>query len=200
VGWETTTAGTYSVTSISHSTKSPSRRSAVATDPPVAKMAKRTPKATKGNGSSHSVDADDSGDKYDEEENNVCLNNLGDYIVFQSKCFHQGYFNSESDMVYVTAQLFAQPSIAPVLCDLLTHSHTKELDFIQINLNDETVAALSNDILQNWNTTYSLERFGPCKNFDGPVDKDSNRQIPHTKFHEAPLLNKLVDTFTEMLQ
>jgi hypothetical protein len=32
------------------------------------------------------------------------------------------------------------------------------------------------------------------------VDKDSNRQIPHTKFHEAPLLNKLVDTFTEMLQ
>jgi hypothetical protein len=54
--------------------------------------------------------------------------------------------------------------------------------------------------LQNWNTTYSLERFGPCKNFDGPVDKDSNRQIPHTKFDEAPLLNQLVDTFTEMLQ
>ena len=79
-------------------------------------------------------------------------------------------------------------------------SHTKQLDFIQNNLNNETVTALSNDILQNWNTTYSLERFGPCKNFDGPVDKDSNRQIPHTKFHEAPLLNKLVDTFTEMLQ
>jgi hypothetical protein len=54
--------------------------------------------------------------------------------------------------------------------------------------------------LQNWNTTYSLERFGPCKNFDERVDKDSNRQIPHTKFREAPLLNKLVDTFTEMLQ
>ena len=54
--------------------------------------------------------------------------------------------------------------------------------------------------MQNWNTTYSLERFGPCKIFDGPVDKDSNHQIPHTKFHEAPLLNKLVDTFTEMLQ
>ena len=62
----------------------------------------------------------------------------------------------------------------------------------------QTVAALSNDMSQNWNTTYSLKRFGPCKNFDGPVDKDSNRQIPHTKFHEAPLLKKLVDTFTEM--
>jgi hypothetical protein len=136
----------------------------------------------------------------DHIKNNVRLNNLGDNIVFPSKCFHQGYFNSESDMIYVTAQLFARPSIAPVLCDQLTHSHTKDLDFIQNNLNDETVAVLSNDILQDWNTTYSLERFGPCKNFDGPVDKDSNRQIPHTKFHEAPLLNKLVDTFTEMLR
>jgi hypothetical protein len=102
-------------------------------------------------------------------------------------------------MVYVTAQLFARPTIS-IACDQLTRLHTKQLDFIQNNLNNETVAALSNDILQNWNTTYSLERFGPCKNFDGPVDKDSNRQIPHTKFDEAPLLNQLVDTFTEMLQ
>ncbi len=54
--------------------------------------------------------------------------------------------------------------------------------------------------MKDWNTTYSLEHVGPWKNFDGPVDKDSNRQIPHAKFHEAPLLNKLVDTFTEMLQ
>jgi hypothetical protein len=82
----------------------------------------------------------------------------------------------------------------------LTRLHTKELDFIQNTINNDTVAELSNDILQNWNTTYSLEHFGPCKNFDGPVDRDSNRQISHTKFHEAPLLNKLVDTFTEMLQ
>jgi hypothetical protein len=88
-----------------------------------------------------------------------------------------------------------------MLCDQLMRSHTKDLDFIQSNLNDETVTALSNDILQNWNTTYSIDRFEPCKNFDGPVDKDSNRHIPHTKFHQAPLLlNKLVDTFTEMLQ
>ena len=41
---------------LSHSTKSSSRRSAVATDPLAAKRAKRTPNATEGNGSSHSVD------------------------------------------------------------------------------------------------------------------------------------------------
>jgi len=102
-------------------------------------------------------------------------------------------------MVYATAQLFARPTNS-IASDQLMRLHTKQLDFIQNNLNNETVAALSNDILQNWNTTYSLEHFGPYKNFDGPVDKDSNHQIPNTRFHEDPLLNKLVDTFTDMLQ
>jgi hypothetical protein len=66
--WETP-AGTYSVSSISHSTKSPSRRSAVATHPPpAAKRAKRTPNATvEGKGSSL-YDADDGGDKYDNDD------------------------------------------------------------------------------------------------------------------------------------
>ena len=69
VGWETPLTGTYSVSSISQSTKSPSRRSAaaaVAAQPP-AKRAKRTPNATEGKGSSL-YDADDGGDKYDDED------------------------------------------------------------------------------------------------------------------------------------
>jgi len=37
VGWETPLTGTYSISSIFQSTKSPSRRSAAATDPPAAK-------------------------------------------------------------------------------------------------------------------------------------------------------------------
>ena len=133
----------------------------------------------------------------DQIKNTVPIYNLGDYDVFPSNCFHQGYFNSDSDTVYITAQLFARPTIS-IACDQLTRLHTKQLDFIQNNFNNGTVTALSNDIFQNWDTTYSHERFGPCKNFDGPVDKDSNRQIPHTKFREAPLLNYLVDAFTEM--
>ncbi len=66
--------GAYSVSSISHSTKSPSpgQRSvavAVATDPPTAKRAKMMPNATEGKGSSRSVDnADDGGDKYNDED------------------------------------------------------------------------------------------------------------------------------------
>jgi hypothetical protein len=49
-------------------------------------------------------------------------------------------------MVYVTAQLFARPTIS-IACDQLMHWHTKQLDFIQNNLNNEKVAVLSNDIL-----------------------------------------------------
>jgi hypothetical protein len=47
----------------------------------------------------------------DHIKNTVPINNLGDYVVFPSKCFHQGYFNTDSDTVYVTAQLFARPTI-----------------------------------------------------------------------------------------
>ena len=58
---------------------------------------------------------------------------------------------------------------------------------------------MSNDILQNWDTTYSLDHFDTCKNFDGPVDKECNSSIPQEKFEQIPLIKKLVDTFTEML-
>ena len=81
----------------------------------------------------------------DHIKNTVPINNLGDYVVFPSKCFHQGYFNTDSDMVYVTAQLFARPTIS-IACDQLTRLHTKQLDFIQNNFNNGTVTALSNDI------------------------------------------------------
>jgi len=67
VDWGETPIGTYSLSSISHSTKSPSRHSAVATNPPAAKRAKRTPNATEGKGSSL-YNADDGGDKYDDED------------------------------------------------------------------------------------------------------------------------------------
>jgi hypothetical protein len=78
----------------------------------------------------------------DHIKNNVLINNLGDYVVFPSNCFHQGYYNSDSDMVYVKAQLFARPTIR-IDCDQLTRLHTKQLDFIQNNLNNDAVTALT---------------------------------------------------------
>ena len=37
----------------------------------------------------------------DHIKNTVPINNLGDYVVFPSNCFHQGYFNSDSATDYL---------------------------------------------------------------------------------------------------
>jgi hypothetical protein len=62
----------------------------------------------------------------------------------------------------------------------------------------ETVTPLCNDILVNWDTTYSQDHFETCKDFDGPVDKECNHQIPVTKFNQVPLIQNLVDLFCVM--
>jgi hypothetical protein len=62
----------------------------------------------------------------------------------------------------------------------------------------ETVTPLCNDILVNWDTTYSRDHFETCKDFDGPVDKECNCQISATKFNQVPLIRNLVDMFCVM--
>ena len=47
------------------------------------------------------------------EQKRVQINSLGQYVLFPSKWYHQGYYNDRSGMVFVTAQLFARPSISP---------------------------------------------------------------------------------------
>ena len=69
VGWGETPTGTYSVSSISHSTNSPRQHTALATDPPpAAKREKLMPNATEPKGS-YPYDCNDSSDKNDNEAN-----------------------------------------------------------------------------------------------------------------------------------
>ncbi len=49
----------------------------------------------------------------DHEKKKVQINNVGKYVQFPSKWYHQGYFNDVLEKVVVQAQLFARPSIAP---------------------------------------------------------------------------------------
>jgi hypothetical protein len=65
---------------------------------------------------------------------------------------------------------------------------------IEGQLAPETVTPLCNDVLVNWDTTYSQDHFETCKDFDGPVDNECNCQIPVTKFNQVPLIRNLVDT------
>jgi hypothetical protein len=98
--------------------------------------------------------------------------------------------------VIVQAQLFARPSIAPEGA-LSTSANYKD-QIIKGKLSVETVTPLCKDILVNWDTTYSRDHFETCKDFDGPVDKECDCQIPATKFNQVPLNRNLVDTFCVM--
>ncbi len=127
----------------------------------------------------------------------VQISNLEDYVLFSSVWYHQGYFKDRGDMIYITAQLFARPSIDPD-CERLPHSFVETQDYIEGNLGESTVAKPSNDIVHNWDTKYSHELFPPCLKFDGDVDKEFNYHILCKKFHQLPLLKELNDTFEKL--
>jgi hypothetical protein len=61
----------------------------------------------------------------DHEKKNVQINNVGKYVQFPSKWYHQRYFNDVLGKVIVQAQLFARPSIAPE-CKLSTCAPFKD--------------------------------------------------------------------------
>ena len=58
------------------------------------------------------------------------------------------------------------------------------------------ITSLSDDVLLNWNSSYSLEHFRPCKSFGGDrVNPSSNRQIFSSKFDKVPLIKDLIELF-----
>jgi hypothetical protein len=134
--------------------------------------------------------------EYDHEKKNVQINNVDKYVRFPSKWYHQGYFNDVLGKVVVQVQLFARPSIAPD--GALSTRAPFKVQIIKGQLALETVTPLCNDMLVNWDRTYSRDHFETCKDFYGPVDKECNHQIPTTKFNQIPLIRNLVDTFCVM--
>jgi hypothetical protein len=88
---------------------------------------------------------------------------------------------------------FARPSIAPE--GALSMRAPFKDQIIKGQLSVKTVTLLCNDILVNWDMTYSRDHFETCKDFDGPVDKECNRHIPATKLNQAPFIQNPVDMF-----
>jgi hypothetical protein len=131
------------------------------------------------------------------EQKKVQIDTVGQYVLFPSKWYHQGYYNDRSGMFFVTAQLFARPSISPDSSKSLRTMHSND-QMIESWLEGESISVLGSDILVNWDTTYSQQHFQPCKDFYGEVDKECNHQIPSTKFDQVPLIKKLVDQFCNL--
>jgi hypothetical protein len=89
------------------------------------------------------------------EHKKVQINTVGQYVLFPSKWYHRGYNNDRSGMVFVTAQLFARPSISPDSSKSLRTLPSKD-QMIEGWLEGESVSVLGSDILVNWDTTYSV--------------------------------------------
>jgi hypothetical protein len=132
------------------------------------------------------------------ERKKVQINTVGQYVLFPSKWYHQGFYNDHSGIVFLTAQLFARPSISPDSWTSLRSTTHSNDQMIEGWLEGESISVLGSDILVNWDTTYSLEHFKPCKDFYGEVDMECNRQLPSTKFDQVPLIKKLVDQFCHL--
>jgi hypothetical protein len=135
---------------------------------------------------------------------NVQINEAGEYILFPSQCWHHGYFNEESNKIFITAQLFARPTINEET-ERFSGSFTEgQREFISERLGSmvgkySIIKDLSIDPLENWDSMYSATDFPPPKGFGRqPIDCKSNCQKPDEKLDERPLMKKLVDTFKEI--
>lgn len=123
----------------------------------------------------------------------VPLNLVGQYVIFPARCWHRGYFRITSNRTYYTAQLFCTAARDVDSWPNQTRSENKDIRIDQLPFED--VCELSDDVQNNWDTTYSSSKFAPSKAFDGPIDRATNRHLQHDSFRREPKLNALVNVF-----
>ena len=96
--------------------------------------------------------------------------------------------------MYYTAQLFC--TAAQDSGSFSGHTRTQNKDMKQGKLTIEQMRSVSNDIKENWDSTYSSSKFPPSKAFDGEViDRGSNRHLRDESFREIAEMNALITEF-----
>ncbi len=124
--------------------------------------------------------------------------------MFPSKSWHHGYFNDKSNKHFITAQLFAKPTISEDTERFCCSFNVGQQKIITGQLGTTlgeyaTVKDLSDDLLENWDTTYSAIDYSPPKMFGGmPIDRKSNRQLPFEKLDERFRIKALVICFEKI--
>ncbi len=123
----------------------------------------------------------------------VRLNRAGEYILFNSDCFHWGYFNDIKNSVSVTAQLFCGHSTKEDMERVTrTSSHKAgEGDFVSGRLNKDLINNLTKVVV---NEGLWKEYFPQCMS----IEESSNRQIDGEDFDKVPLIRELVIRFESM--
>ena len=124
----------------------------------------------------------------------MSLCQLGQYVVFPSRWWHKGYYNINSGLMYITAQLFCTTAIC--MDSSSGHTRTHNMSMKQGKVTMEQMIRVSDDLYHNWDSTYSDSRFSPSKTFNGEViDQSNNRHLRHESFRNIPELNGLIKTF-----
>jgi len=107
---------------------------------------------------------------------------------------HRGYYIIASNKTYYTLQLFCIASVNPEAFQNVTRSFNNKID--AGHLEQSRLTQLTQDIRENWDTTYSVHIFPPAKNFDGlKIDELKNRHIYRVRFVNVPLIAELVRYF-----
>ncbi len=108
--------------------------------------------------------------------NKVALDNVRECVVFPSRWYHHGYYNIKSDKLFYTAQLFAMGSSKPEAWQNITCKVNRSM--IQGHVAESKLRELTEDLRDNWDTTYSVSLFPPSKEFKGEkIDVTKNRHI-----------------------
>jgi len=127
----------------------------------------------------------------------VRLNRVGGYVLFPSTWYHRGFFSVKGRKTVIQAQLFAvhSPDTAK---ERLTRNATRMDSYITGEIDRTSLDALTQDLVRNWDRTYSVKLFPPCLGFNGEiVDRDKNRHIHSEKFKDLPRIDELVGIFEE---
>ncbi len=128
--------------------------------------------------------------------NKVVLDNVGDYVVFPSRWYCHGYYNIKPDKVFYTAQLFTMGSSSPEAWQNITCKVNRNM--IEGCVAESKLRALTEDLRDNWDTTYSVNMFPPSKEFEGEkIDVTKNRHILRAKFGSVQRVVELVQLFKD---
>jgi hypothetical protein len=127
----------------------------------------------------------------------IMLNDVGDYVIFSSNCFHRGYFSIQMDSIYYTAQMFATPSEKTLEEAFPTSRNTTIMKNQKVNVrcivcNSQNSVTISKKIGKTQNTKEKIET---GKKFDGQqINPSQHRHIFRKHFYLLKQLNAFVRT------
>ena len=126
----------------------------------------------------------------------VSLCQLGQYVIFPSRWWHRGYYTINSQKMYMTVQLFCTADMSMDSSSGHTRTHNAKMKQGKIAM--EHMIGVSDDLYNNWDSTYSDLKFRPSKAFNGEaVDPCNNRHLREETFRNIPTLNGLIKRFKE---